>query len=336
MECSLFAKESNYFGSSSSAASSVPFTVSLLSLYQITVFSGDHLVAFQFDFLNGSSATFGNPRNGLVTQIYTIDLSKFNIVGINLSYGVYINSMQFNLTDKASNNTLVTSLFGSLIGTQISINQANFAPVGYTFFIDTFNGAADNFSVSLFSVNYNYKECSLQPRDVLRSKSSTTTSPGQCSIYNKVSGIFGNTSASSVPFTVSVTNVYEILIYSCETIIAFQFFYYNGSTEVFGNPNNSYVSHIDKINLRDHSIVGVNLNYDEVINSIQFLLMCKTTKSTKLTSIFGIAKGTSVSINMKNSAPSASSFSIDTLCGSTDNLYLTTFSVKYNYKQCNQ
>ena len=332
-DCSVFAQESTTFGSSS--PSSIPFSISVSNLYQITIFSCDHLVAFQFYFLNGSSTTFGNPNNGLVTQINTINLSNSIIVGINLSYGVNINSIQFILTDKATNITSATSLFGHLAGTQVSINQANYAPHGFLFIIDSFSGAADGLSITLVSFSFHYKECILStPKSSVASSIRSTAKSGQCPIYNKVSSVFGKNSPSSVPFSVPVSSLYQIVIFSCQTIIAIQFFYNDGSILFSGNPNNGLVTHVDTVNLYDQLIIGVYVSYDQVINSIQFDLLCESTNTIIKTPTFGIVKGTPVSINLANYAPSASSFVIDNLSGSANNSSLTTFAVNYYYTQC--
>jgi hypothetical protein len=292
------------------------------------------VIGFQFFFNDGSSSIYGNPNNGLVSQINSIDLSNSVIIGINLSYGVYINSIQFITKVKNAALTSTSQIFGTISGNQIFINQANYAPnsVGLSFAIDAINGNADIFSVTSFSVNYNYMECPSSS-----TKQSVTTSSGSCPYYNKISSIFGISTPSSTSFSIPVSNLFQIVIFSCETVIAMQFFFYDGTTTVYGNPNNGFVSRVDTINLYDRRIIGINLTYGTVINSIQFVLLCISSNTIQTTPIFGMTEDTSVSINLSQNGPvNSSSFAITTINGSADNLHVTSFFVNYYYKQCSK
>ena len=96
------------------------------------------------------------------------------------------------------------------------------------FAIDKLNGATDSFYLTAFSVSYHFSQC-IPLVTTTFSASSTTVNP-LCPIVNKVSSIYGSSSPSSVPFSVPVSSVNEMIIYSCENVIAIQFLFKNGTT----------------------------------------------------------------------------------------------------------
>ena len=108
-----------------------------------------------------------------------------------------------------------------------------------------------------------------------------------CTTYYQDSHTFGSGSVSSNQFSVQVASLFQIVVFSSNSIVALQFFYTDGSVKIFGNPNNGLVNKIDTVQINDNDILGVNLNYGSVINSIQFILLCKTTNVVSATSIFG-------------------------------------------------
>jgi hypothetical protein len=98
-----------------------------------------------------------------------------------------------------------------------------------------------------------------------------------CTTYYQDSRTFGLGSLSSNQFSVQVASLFQIVVFSSNSIVALQFFYTDGSVNIFGNPNNGLVTKIDTVQITNNDLIGVNLNYGSVINSIQFILLCKTT-----------------------------------------------------------
>ena len=167
----------------------------------------------------------------------------------------------------------------------------------------------------------------------------TTTIPlGSCRSFSTISysyGYDGYVSGVLVPFSIELSKIKEIQVFSDTSVNAFTIVYTNGTVFTVGNPSNANIKKTSVVNLEDREVIGVFIREFASINSIQFYLHNLIDDSYEWTNNFGSYYGYTYLIP-GNIDHVASNFKITKMFGSADNVFIKTLQFNYNYDICNR
>jgi hypothetical protein len=164
----------------------------------------------------------------------------------------------------------------------------------------------------------------------------TTLDPNRCSSFNystKNFGEFNYFSSLSRKFTIQISELKSIEVYSAKAVNAIQFNFLNGESTIYGTIQSISVK--TEINLENQEIIGINLRSYSWINNIQFLLHDISSGSLHWTDALGGLNGFTYTLTAANiSSIHAQNFKIITIFGSVDSRFLTELRFQYFYKTC--
>ena len=185
----------------------------------------------------------------------------------------------------------------------------------------------------------------------------STTTESSCPIKNKISNFFGSYYEGEPisVFTVQVSDLSSLVVYSGTFLHAILFNFKNGRSELYGddkntgpydnfyyiqepyfkNPSLYYYNLTTRINLENKKIVAVYLRTGWWIDSIQFKILDVLTNTYTLTDQLGGNGGGPSSVEPNTLAPMSKNFEITSISGSValGNLNIQTLQLSYSY--CN-
>jgi len=157
----------------------------------------------------------------------------------------------------------------------------------------------------------------------------------QCTLGLKKSILFGTSFSDSTSFSITTLQINGITIYYTKNYVnAIKFNLLTGQELLFGNinGNDDETTYIDLVNKQ---IIAMNIRFDAVINSVQFLIQDLLTKKHEWTPEIGNSfEGTLLSVDGPTYAPNATSFQITSFSGSYTNKAIVNLVIGYKYEQC--
>ena len=172
--------------------------------------------------------------------------------------------------------------------------------------------------------------------------SSTTTIPyGSCKTISGSSRVYGSTRVANgtlILFSVQLSKLKAIKIYSGKNVNSFTATFDNGDTFTAGNFSNKDVKTSFEVNLENKEVVAVVIHEFTSINGITFLLHDLLNDTYTWTKSMGSYHGNGgyQTINQDTFLLNkASDFKITTISGKTDNNYVKTLQFGYSCKICN-
>jgi hypothetical protein len=157
----------------------------------------------------------------------------------------------------------------------------------------------------------------------------------QCTLGLKKSILFGTSFSDSTSFSITTLQINGITIYYTKNYVnAIKFNLLTGQELLFGNinGNDDETTYIDLVNKQ---IIAMNIRFDAVINSVQFLIQDLLTKKYEWTLEIGNSfEGTLSSVDGPTYAPNATSFQITSFSGSYTKKAIVNLVIGYKYEQC--
>jgi hypothetical protein len=165
---------------------------------------------------------------------------------------------------------------------------------------------------------------------------STTWKTNSCSSFNLSTKNLGEFDFfSSRNFTIQISELKSIEVYSAKAVHAIQFNFLNGQASIYGTIQSISVK--TEINLENQEIIGINLRSNEWINNIQFLLHDISIGSIHWTDALGGLNGFPFTLTPANiSSIHARNFKIITIFGSVNSEYLKELRFQYFYQNCDE
>jgi hypothetical protein len=179
---------------------------------------------------------------------------------------------------------------------------------------------------------------SIYPSSIIETIITTTQQPYrfvQCTLGLKKSILFGTSFSDSTSFSITTLQINGITIYYTKNYVnAIKFNLLTGQELLFGNINGNDVE-TTYIDLVKKQIIAMNIRFDVVINSVQFLIQDLLTEKYEWTLEIGNSfEGTLLSVDGPTYAPNATSFQITSFSGSYTNKAIVNLVVGYKYEQC--
>jgi len=157
----------------------------------------------------------------------------------------------------------------------------------------------------------------------------------QCTLGLKKSILFGTSFSDSTSFSITTLQINGITIYYTKNYVnEIKFNLLTGQELLFGNinGNDDETTYIDLVNKQ---IIAMNIRFDAVINSVQFLIQDLLTKKYEWTLEIGNSfEGTLSSVDGPTYAPNATSFQITSFSGSYTKKAIVNLVIGYKYEQC--
>ena len=185
--CAEYKKSSKEVGTKTTATPE--FTLSLLNVSSIIIYSGNNLYALEFVQQDSTKITFGNVNNPSITNIDNLNLSNFGLIGITISYTDIIESIQFVSKNLITSEIETSVIYGTLSQQQLTLNQETFAPQGSDFLITRITGSSNDNSITSLSFEYVFRYCG---------ELTSTTSPALTTRSSSVSRCLNRLRKSSI------------------------------------------------------------------------------------------------------------------------------------------
>lgn len=170
----------------------------------------------------------------------------------------------------------------------------------------------------------------------------TTIFPiGSCKTFNRSSNQYGweyYADGLLVPYTIELSDVEEIKIYSSKSDVnAFTVIYTNGTAIDIGDTSNYHIKKSNVINFENKDLFAIIIRAYSNIYSLRFLTNDQIDGTLKWTDNSGSIYGTPYLVDFQNEIglSFASDFKITKMYGMADKSFIKTLKVDYSFNICN-